>query len=342
MLQPLKALVRKTVGTAVYWTGIGHAFGAITRSEGTIILMYHSVAPVESAAFIDPPNWISPGQFEKQIRFLRRHRHVVPFSTMARELSRGNSLPAGTVCITFDDGYLDNLTVAAPILEKYELPAMLYLATGYVDRGESQWADVLYWLLKHRTADKLSIPWIGVDSSNLASRQEFARTRRLLHEYLLESRREDRVRTLGAIEQQLVPARRPPRLTLTWDDVRKLRSRYPFFEIGGHTREHIDLRKHRGEPAQHQISGCADDLRRELDMDPEHFSFPYGRWCAENREAVMAAGWKSAVGQGDSVRIAATSDRFAMSRVEAPNAMTDLRFKTSRAYPGVLSMLGFG
>ena len=51
------------------------------------------------------------------------------------------------MCITFDDGYRDNLTVAAPILEKYRLPATLFLATGYVERGETQWSDTLHWLL---------------------------------------------------------------------------------------------------------------------------------------------------------------------------------------------------
>ena len=340
MLIPLKSLLRKLAGIAIYQAGIGYAFESITRPEGAIVLMYHSVANAANAAFIDPPNRISQEKFEIQMRFLRRHRRVVPVSTLVQELAKGNTFPAGTVCITFDDGYLDNLTIAAPILEKYELPAMLYLATGYVERGASQWADVLYWLLRHRTSDRLSIPWISPERSNLASRGDMAGTRELLHRFLLEACYEDRARTLEALEQQLAPSCRPPRLTLTWDDVRELRRRYPLFEIGGHTREHIDLRRHKGDPARMQINRCADDLRRELGAEPEHFSFPYGRWCPETRGLVIAAGWKSAVGISAKIRVDRESDRFAIPRVEAPQTLADLGFKTSGAYPGVFSWLG--
>jgi len=159
---------------------------------------------------------------------------------------------------------------------------------------------------------------------------------------LLESSHDDRARLLSEVKRQLVPVGKLPRLTLNWDEVRELRRRYPFFEIGGHTRDHIDLRTHRGETACSQITGCADDLRRELGLGLGHFSFPYARWCAETRDVVIASGWRSAVGMGDGFRIAAASDRFAMPRVESPRTMTELRFKTSGAYPGSLSMLGLG
>ncbi len=145
---------------------------------------------------------------------------------------------------------------------------------------------------------------------------------------------------LGEVERQLAPAGRPPRLTLNWDEVRELRRRYPSFEVGGHTRDHIDLRKHGGEAARAQIAACAEDLRRELGAEPRHFSFPYERWDAQAREAVVGAGWRSGVGAGGRFRIDAGSDRYTMPRVEAPKSMTGLRFKTSGAYPGALAMLG--
>jgi peptidoglycan/xylan/chitin deacetylase (PgdA/CDA1 family) len=127
---------------------------------------------------------------------------------------------------------------------------------------------------------------------------------------------------------------------MNWQEARELRSRYPFFEFGGHTRDHIDLRTHVGETARFQIAGCAEDLQRELGLRPGHFSYPYSRWCLETKDLVIEMGWQSAVGMSDGFRIGTTSDRFAMPRVESPRTMTELRFKTSGAYPGTLSMLG--
>ena len=178
-----------------------------------------------------------------------------------------------------------------------------------------------------------------VPEANLATPAGRAAALRVLHGHLLESSHEVRTRVLAEAERQLAPAGKPPRLTLNWDDVRELRRRYPLFEIGGHTRDHIDLRKHAGEAGRAQIAACAEDLRRELGVEPRHFSFPYERWSAEIRDAVIASGWNSGR-PGEGFRIAAGSDRYAIPRVESPHTMTGLRFKTSGAYPGVLSMWG--
>ena len=339
-MKRLWALRRDVVGAALHWSGIGRSFEMVARPTGAIILMYHSISQDDLAEFIDPPNRLSPALFERQMAFLSAHRRVVPLSEVVQQIESGTSPLAGTVCITFDDGYLDNLTTAAPILEKYNLPATLFLATGYVERGESQWADTLYWLLKHRSSDTMSISSIGLSETNLAYPAGRAAARLLLHRHMLESGHDDRTRLFNEVDRQLCPVGKRPRLTLNWDEVRELRRRYPFFAIGGHTREHIDLRTHRGETAWSQIKGCADDLQRELGAESRHFSFPYSRWCAETRELVSASGWRSAVGMGDGIRIGAASDRFAMPRLESPRTMTELRFKTSGAYPGALSMLG--
>jgi peptidoglycan/xylan/chitin deacetylase (PgdA/CDA1 family) len=331
---------RDAAGMVLHWSGVGRAFELVTRPAGAIILMYHSVAGREVAGFVEPQMRMSPEMFDRQMCFLSRHRRVVSLSKVVQEIVAGTSPAVGTICITFDDGYLDTLTIAAPILEKYKFPATLYLATGYVQRRETQWADVLHWLFGFRTVDRLSIPSVGLQGVSLASPVHRANAFAILHAYLLGSMRDERSRVLGEVERALKPAGRPPRLTLDWDEVRELRHRYPLIEFGGHTRDHIDLRRYGGEVARAQIDGCADDLRRELGIEPQHFSFPYERWSVETREAVIASGWRSAVGEGNRFRIVAGSDRFTMPRVEAPATMTALRFKTSGAYPGALSMLG--
>jgi peptidoglycan/xylan/chitin deacetylase (PgdA/CDA1 family) len=304
-------LGRDAVAAAVHWSGAGRAFEMAARPAGAIVLMYHSVAPEETAAHIEPANRVDPRRFERQMAFLAAERRVVALSELVEEIVRGTSPTAGTVCITFDDGYRDNLSVAAPILEKYRLPATLFLATGFVERGEAQWSDTLYWLLGgHRCPAGL-------------------------HTRLLEASHEERARLLDpfrCIEKR-------PRLMLDWDEVRALARRYPRFEIGGHTRDHIDLTRHPGE-ARAQIEGCAADLRRELGPGERHFSYPYERWSAQTRQAVIDAGWASAAGAGGSPRIGPATDRYAMPRVEAPRSMTQLAFKTSGAYPGALALLG--
>jgi len=330
---------RDIAGAAIYWLGLGRGYAALSRPEGAIILMYHSVASDDLAPLIDPPNRMSPQYFEKQMAFLAKHRNVISLTDLVSQIESGVTPRAGTVCITFDDGYLDNLTIAAPILERFGLPATLFLPTAYIDRAQTQWADELHRSFSSRTLDHLHIPEIGVHA-DLAVEEERASSRLRIQRHLLESGYESRSHLLTQLEQQLRPAGPTPRLTMNWDDVRELVRRYPKFDVGGHSRHHIDLRTNRSALARDEIAGCAQDLQRELGVAPQHFSFPYGRWHEDTRAMVLAAGWRSAVGASKHLRVGRSTDRYVMSRPDTPNSMTELRFKTSGAYPGALAMVG--
>ena len=69
---------------------------------------------------------ISPERFEQQLSWLSRRRKVVPLLETLTHAER-------SVAITFDDGYRDNLTVALPLLEKFNLPMTLFVVAGFVD-----------------------------------------------------------------------------------------------------------------------------------------------------------------------------------------------------------------
>ena len=72
---------------------------------------------------------ISPEKFERQLQWLARWRRVVPLEETLRA-----GLRRRLVAITFDDGFRDNLTVALPLLEKFQLPMTLFVTAGFLDR----------------------------------------------------------------------------------------------------------------------------------------------------------------------------------------------------------------
>lgn len=91
------------------------------------VLVYHTISsPIEPmAADVD----ILPQRFERQLRWLSRWRRVVPL-----EETLCTNAPRSLVAITFDDGYRDNLTVALPLLENFQLPMTLFVTAGFVGR----------------------------------------------------------------------------------------------------------------------------------------------------------------------------------------------------------------
>lgn len=327
------------VNAVTYWTGAAWSYRYLTRPSGAIILMYHSIASEPSAKYIDPPNRLKEAEFRKQMKFLSLHRKVVSMSSLIEQLLANSTPAAGTVCVTFDDGYLDNLTVAAPILEEYNLPATIYLPTAYIDRGETHWADVLHQYFSFRTNDHLYVKECGLTADlSITGHRDIAY--KALHTPLLESAYDLRQKILADVERQLQPRYVAPRLTMNWDDVRKLSQNFPRFEIGGHSRNHLDLRTQTGEAAESEIFGCMDDIQRELGKRPKHFSFPYSRWQNTMLLAVERAGWNSALGDGPDFQIRSKTSRFVLPRVPTPQSVTQLKFMTSGAYPHIYRLIG--
>ena len=113
------------------------------RRAGVAILMYHRVCDAAS----DP--WglcVSRAHFNEHMEHLRRHCAVLSLRKLIALLVAGR-LPKRAVVLTFDDGYADNLWNAKPILERFELPATFFVASGYVGQTCEFWWDELGRLL---------------------------------------------------------------------------------------------------------------------------------------------------------------------------------------------------
>lgn len=325
-----RAAVMHALQGAMYWTGLAGAWRASRQSPVAVVLCYHSVPSPAQAPWIDPANAITPARFRAQMKLLARARTVISMSELVARIEAGASPPARpAVVVTFDDGYRDFLAVAAPILAEFGVPATLYLVTGCVSRGEPQWIDRLYAAATRRTRDAAVIGGESMDFRRGAASPAYRR----VSEMLLSASPAERTAMLDDLDGQLAPAGAPPRLTLTWDEVREIRRRFPAIEMGAHTVEHRDVASCPLDDARDEVRRSADDIERELGARPAHFSFPYGRSTPATRALVREQGFRSAVIGGDELVVRAGADAFAIPRAGQPESATALRFKTCGAYP---------
>ncbi|MAE59843.1 MAG: polysaccharide deacetylase [Planctomycetaceae bacterium] len=332
---PLKRRGLWLAQAALQYSGMADLFAARRRDHPAVILMYHSAAPPQHAQWIAPRNWLDPATFESQMQFLARRRRVVSVDELLAMLDGGQPIPRRTVVLTFDDGYLDNLSVVAPILERLGLPAVLYLTTSYIDRGENQWADQLFAAFTHRTAHQLDLNGASRDLSDPSQR---IKAHDQLAAELLEAAAAGRRAKLESVIQQLRPAPDPPRLTMRWDDVRRLTDQYPRFALGVHTTEHLDLTSRDPYAALADIQQSMNIFEQQLGRRPHHFSFPYSRSTADLCMRLPDLGLKSAM-TGEGVVDTDHRSPFDLPRIETHRRTGRWRFQTSGAYPALSQRL---
>ncbi|OIR07137.1 polysaccharide deacetylase [mine drainage metagenome] len=100
------------------------------------IFIFHRVLPKPDPHLPWEPDAV---QFDWVLGLIAGSFNLLPLGEAVRRLAAG-SLPAAAAAITFDDGYADNLSVAAPILKRHGATATFFIATGFLDGGR-MWND---------------------------------------------------------------------------------------------------------------------------------------------------------------------------------------------------------
>ena len=113
-----------------------------------VILTYHGVLSQGEDNYANR-NSITAAQFDEQMAFVSENYHVFSLPELAQRLISNADLPKYSLAITFDDGFKNNGTVAAPILKKYNLPATVFLTTAFVNSPKlGLWTERVDWLLQ--------------------------------------------------------------------------------------------------------------------------------------------------------------------------------------------------
>ena len=239
------------------------------KKKRLLVLMYHRV--LEQA---DPfrPGDPSADVFAMQMDVLKKYFNVLHINDAVDGL-KNNSLPARAVTITFDDGYLDNFTLALPIMERAGLPFTIFVTTGYLN-GRCMWNDAVIELVRNYQGDTIDIPGISLGTQRVRTTdQKILCVNKLLSDlkYIPLLERYARVEELS----DSLGVKIPKNLMMSEDDLMKVSARG--VEIGGHTVNHPILTKMNLDQAYQEILEGKQRLENLLDRAVDYFAYPNGK-----------------------------------------------------------------
>lgn len=277
------------------------------------ILIFHRVHARPDPLFPAEPDAV---RFDRICGWLRGWFNILPLGEAVKRLRDGR-LPSRAACITFDDGYADNLHVALPILQRHGLTATFFIATGYLDGGR-MFNDTVIETVRRAVDNSLDTAGISTrlpDRLPLSSNADRTRAAVALIgelKYLDAAARQAWAVELG---RRAGCAQLPEDLMLTSPQVRSLHQ--AGMEIGGHTVNHPILAKLGDDEARREIAEGRLRLEEITGGPVTLFAYPNGRpgddYSARTVELVKEQGFAAAVSTAWGVSRTGT-DRFQLPR----------------------------
>lgn len=253
-----------------------------------MILCYHGVVSQEHKDRFGYENTVSAGEFRQQLEFIRRHFHPVTAAELLRSRETGSALPANPVLVTFDDGYRNNLRIAAVTLREMKIPALFFVSTGYIGGKDVLWPMDLTSRVASAQHGSVPLP-AGGEEAVPSVRDE----RRALAKRLRDQCKRLPAETTEAYMDRLracVECRdfdEELNAFMTWDEVRELRRQG--FEIGSHTVQHPILTRVSPGRLEQELAASKSAIERELGEDCPWIAYPNGGSEDVSREVFEAA-----------------------------------------------------
>jgi len=284
----------------------------ITGSQ-VAILMYHRVSPMRYAWC---PNGVNPYNFDKQMKYLSQNYEIISLNKLAEHMRRRRKteLHRKCVAITFDDGYKDNYIYAYPILKKYNIPATIFLTTGYIGTGNLLWWDKVRYLIHHTYLDKLSLKELGKYS--LRSEREKNNSSSMIIEQMktfTEVRKDRIINELLNISGIEIPADLGEEIILSWDEIKEMNN--GGITIGAHTVNHRILTNLPLEEARGEIVQSKKDIEKMMGNQVTAFSYPNGDFNADIAKLVSEIGFTCAVTVLPNKLIDPSDSAYGLSRI---------------------------
>lgn len=293
------AIIRAGLET-LYYSGAHLALRPLLGGVGAILMLHH-VRPPRRAAF--EPNRlleVSPDFLETVIAELRRARiDIVTLDEMHDRLTGGDFGPRRFVCLTFDDGYRDNLAFAYPILKRHRVPFAVYVASSFAEGNGELW-----WLaLEAVIAGNERVALVMDGRRRLFDCRTVAAKRAAfdaIYWWLRSLPSEDALRTAIrelAASHGIDIARFCRELCMSWEELARLAAD-PLVTIGAHTISHPRLSRIPEDAARAEMQGSAAAIEAALGVRPLHLAYPVGdATSAGPRDFALARelGFKTAV-----------------------------------------------
>lgn len=220
-------------------------------SRNLRVLAYHDVSNKEN--------------FRNQINFLKSHFNIISIDQLRSHLAGGHVLPANSVLITFDDGDVSVLDLGLPILQKYDLPSVMFVISSLIDSDNTFWCRWVEEVFREQ------------GKSYIEARSKVNHLKKISNE--------NRIVYLNSLNS--VNSRQ-----LTMEDLDIMQKGRMF--IGNHTNTHPMVDMCTTEELENELNISKSCFEKWKLQGYQIFAYPNGNWDEQSEKVLMKNGIKMA------------------------------------------------
>jgi peptidoglycan/xylan/chitin deacetylase (PgdA/CDA1 family) len=251
------------------------------RPNGLYCLNFHRIGSGEDTPFDPCVFSCSTSELDNHIGFIKQHFVVISLTEL-EQLIKSKSPPTKRyMCLTFDDGYVDNFTNALPVLKKHNVTASFFIATGLVGNNTVPWWDKIAYLIKRYKPSEVILS--GWNQKIIYSGNQESYIRDILSAVKLCK--------YSANEQILEIERKlshstgyPDAEFMSWEQLNTLLAEG--MEIGAHSHNHDILTKLTDDELFYELSHSKALLEQYLPCQVTAFSYPVGNKSTYNQKVI--------------------------------------------------------
>jgi peptidoglycan/xylan/chitin deacetylase (PgdA/CDA1 family) len=303
----VRRAVKTVVAGLLHHSGLRSAVARVERARAggrrVHIVAYHRVVEdfERERTRCIPGMVISARTFANQLE--GAHAAGFDFASLGEALSvldGSRTPPRDLFVVTFDDGYLDVVEHALPVLQRMGVPATMYLATEAVGTNRRFDHDRLWHLLlalrSHPLQAAAVASWSLPASELLQAALEAPdRTAQLLDQFIGQHPAETLRQVIGALESLLPEEDRLPASgqLMSWADVGTWVS--AAMDVGTHTLDHRVLTHEPPDVLEAHLGPPRQALEAAVGRPVRDFAYCNGWYSDALIEALRRAGYRSAV-----------------------------------------------
>lgn len=214
------------------------------------------------------------------VRHLVESGHPASMDDLFAHVKGVEPCPPRSFVITFDDGFWNNASVAAPVLSDFGVPATFYVTSDFVDLGTMSWVDRIEAAVATTPLAEVTVPCPLEGTHRIATIEDRIRFMSLVRVQVKGDPSTDADKFADLLVELLLGGRAADTVEvldrkLSWSDVRQLEAE-SLFAVGGHGRTHRILGYLGLDEMRSEVSTCLTQLRTLGNCRASHFSYPEG------------------------------------------------------------------